>query len=385
MNEEFENFIALRVNDSFNLLGVWAMPKYVEMIHDYFDANTDLFDENLIMCGDFNSNTVFNNHHPKMKNHTELNKKLESRNLFSVYHNMTGDEQGLEKSMTFYQARHLNNPFHLDFVYAGENVVKEFKILDFYKWVVLSDHLPIAFEIDLNQEDMKFISKNGRKYMIYKTIKGERTHFGSFESLEEAIKERDFLVENNWGFPEGEEIGVPRKLGKYGRYIAAKDEYFTVHKYINGKYHDFGLLTSVDDAIRLRDVLIENDWDINKVPKELLITYNRNASDKRLYYIKHYGGKYIVSRMFDGDMRIFGTFDTKEEAIAERDYLIAVNWQVEDETPEEEKIDEYIYLIGDEYIVKNEINGEEKIFATFDEMAEAIRFRNLCVKTNWKP
>ena len=65
------------------------MPKYVEMIHDYFDANTDLFDENLIMCGDFNSNTVFNNHHPKNKNHTKLNKKLENRNLISVYHNIT--------------------------------------------------------------------------------------------------------------------------------------------------------------------------------------------------------------------------------------------------------------------------------------------------------
>ncbi len=148
LNEEFKNFIALRVNDSFNLLGVWAMPKYVEMIHDYFDANTELFDENLIMCGDFNSNVVFNNHHPKKKNHTELNKKLESRNLISVYHNLTGDEQGGEKSMTFYQARHLNNPYHLDFVYAGENVVKEFEILDHWKWISLSDHLPIVFEIN---------------------------------------------------------------------------------------------------------------------------------------------------------------------------------------------------------------------------------------------
>lgn len=148
LNEEFENFIALRVNDSFNLLGVWAMPKYVEMIHDYFDANMEFFNEDLIMCGDFNSNTVFNNHHPKKKNHTELNKKLESRNLISVYHSLTGDEQGREKSMTFYQARHLNNPYHLDFVYAGENAVKEFEILDHYKWITLSDHLPISFEIN---------------------------------------------------------------------------------------------------------------------------------------------------------------------------------------------------------------------------------------------
>lgn len=147
INGEFEHFIALRVNDSFNLLGVWAMPKYVEMIHDFFDANEDLFDENLVMCGDFNSSEVFNYHHPKAKNHTELNKKLEGKGLVSVYHDTTGDEQGNENEMTFYQARHLNNQFHLDFVYAAENVVKEFEILDHYRWVTVSDHLPLVFKI----------------------------------------------------------------------------------------------------------------------------------------------------------------------------------------------------------------------------------------------
>lgn len=146
-NGDFDHFLAFRVNDSFNLLGVWAMPKYVEMIHDFFDANEELFDENLIMCGDFNSSVVFNGHHPKAKNHTVLDEKLQSKNLLSVYHDLTGEEQGREKSMTFYQTRHLNYPFHLDFVYAGENVVKELVILDHYKWITLSDHLPLVFKI----------------------------------------------------------------------------------------------------------------------------------------------------------------------------------------------------------------------------------------------
>ena len=147
-NGEFEHFIPVRVNDTFNMLGVWAMPKYVEMIHDFFDANEELFDENLIMCGDFNSSVVFNYHHPKSKNHTVLNEKLESKNLFSVYHAMTEDEQGSEKEMTFFQSRHLNYSFHMDLVYAAKNVVKEFNILDHFKWITVSDHLPIAFVIE---------------------------------------------------------------------------------------------------------------------------------------------------------------------------------------------------------------------------------------------
>jgi endonuclease/exonuclease/phosphatase family metal-dependent hydrolase len=99
------------------------------------------------MCGDFNSSVVFNYHHPKAKNHTELNRKLEAKNLISAYHNLTGDEQGDENEMTFYQARHLNNAFHLDFVYAGKNTVRQFDILDHYKWIGLSDHLPLVFKI----------------------------------------------------------------------------------------------------------------------------------------------------------------------------------------------------------------------------------------------
>ena len=72
-NGNFEYFKALRVNDSFNLLAVWAQDKnkekglnpYIEMIHDFYDANTGLFDENLIMCGDFNSSVRFNYKHKR--------------------------------------------------------------------------------------------------------------------------------------------------------------------------------------------------------------------------------------------------------------------------------------------------------------------------------
>lgn len=43
--------------------------------------------------------------------------------------------------------RHLNNSFHIDFVYAEENMVKEFAIMDHYKWINVTDHLPLVFKI----------------------------------------------------------------------------------------------------------------------------------------------------------------------------------------------------------------------------------------------
>ena len=154
LNEEFKNFIALKVNDSFNLLAVWAMNPYIETIHDYFDGNQDLFDENLVMCGDFNSNVLFNNHHKvkdsqnSYKNHTNLNKKLNDKGLFSVYHHLNDEEQGQETSFTHFHTRHLNRSYYIDYVYAKKDLIEKFKILDGWKWISLSDHLPIAFEID---------------------------------------------------------------------------------------------------------------------------------------------------------------------------------------------------------------------------------------------
>lgn len=149
----FKNFIALRVNDSFNLLGVWAMPKYVEMIHDYFDANSDLFDDNLIICGDFNSNAIWNNQHKtkdsegNAKDQTNLNKKLNKKGLISAYHDLTSEKQGKETQYTFYLNWNLDKPYHIDYVYAAKDRVIGFKIGDANKWIELSDHVPITFEI----------------------------------------------------------------------------------------------------------------------------------------------------------------------------------------------------------------------------------------------
>lgn len=163
----FKHFLPLRVNDSFNLLGVWAMGEdkderlnpYVEMIHDYFNANESLFDKNLVMCGDLNSSVVFDGHHKAKddegnpKDHTHLNEKLNEKGLFSAYHDLYKEEQGKETKHTFYQARHLNDYYHLDHVYAKKGVVKKLKILDHRTWINLSDHLPVVFEIDESKFD----------------------------------------------------------------------------------------------------------------------------------------------------------------------------------------------------------------------------------------
>lgn len=178
----YEYLIAVRVNDSFNLLTVWTTEKsekkgsdsYVETIHDFLEENKDneeLFDGTLMMCGDFNSNALFNYKHKvkdksgHAKNHTNLNKKLKKKGLYSVYHKLSGECSGEETRFTFFQARHLNVPYYLDYFYVNEKIINKtdlitfwgksrdkssnyFEILDREEWTNLSDHLPIVLKFE---------------------------------------------------------------------------------------------------------------------------------------------------------------------------------------------------------------------------------------------
>ena len=84
--------------------------------------------------------------------------------LFSVYHELTGEESGNEKQMTFFQARHIDDPYHLDYVYTNKEIIdkttlisngnkvkdlpNEFEILPRDDWISISDHLPLVFKFD---------------------------------------------------------------------------------------------------------------------------------------------------------------------------------------------------------------------------------------------
>lgn len=42
----------------------------------------------------------------------------------------------------------------------------------------------------------------GKSFQLKKCVNGKSKHFGSFKTLEEAIKARDELIKNNWGMLE---------------------------------------------------------------------------------------------------------------------------------------------------------------------------------------
>lgn len=246
------------------------------------------------------------------------------------------------------------------------------------------------FMVELTQEidfdpaaNEKYIKYYDGRYYILKTIQSEKRNLGSFDTLDEAIAARDEMIENNWGFDESTNVVGWRKEGKYGRHITYHNDAYRVIKSINGQQRIFGAFDNVEDARNLRDILVINNWDSTKIDAKLFRNITAKSDLDRHFYIRKERDKYIVSRVIDGELKYFGSYDTKEEAIAAREHLLVTNWETDDEI-DEEKIDEYIYLINGEYIVKKEISGNEEIFGIFNDMSKAIEFRNLCVRNNWR-
>ena len=44
----------------------------------------------------------------------------------------------------------------------------------------------------------KYVYWNGKRFYIRKNINGEKKYFGTYNTLNEALDERDKLIENGW-------------------------------------------------------------------------------------------------------------------------------------------------------------------------------------------
>ena len=149
-------FIPVNVNDEFNLLAVWTNPnkksadasKYPVELLEYYELhkNSELFDRDIIICGDFNCDVRLKGAHAKKV--YLLIEKFNEKGLTDTYHYLNNEKQGEESEATFFMYRHLDKPFHLDHVFASPGFVKNLEIQDSKKWTQFSDHIPIVFEID---------------------------------------------------------------------------------------------------------------------------------------------------------------------------------------------------------------------------------------------
>lgn len=138
------------------VFAVWACNvgnyRYVEQVYQailYY--KNCLKHKKIIIAGDFNSNSIWDSKYKKYGSHSALVQYLDIFGIVSAYHTIKGEEYGKESVPTFYLYRHKECPFHLDYCFLSQELVKcvaDFSVGSPDLWLEYSDHLPLLLSLE---------------------------------------------------------------------------------------------------------------------------------------------------------------------------------------------------------------------------------------------
>ena len=147
----------------FRLIAAWNCPpkgtSYIAHLHNFLnahlDGSDDWFDrEHIVFAGDLNSQQGASFDTGKRK-HKDFADRLQAAGLVDMYaavrgiDNPTGDE-ALSRRATYHHQRKLDQPFHLDYIFAPESWLPRISSLTVGApsfWSRYSDHSPVTIAI----------------------------------------------------------------------------------------------------------------------------------------------------------------------------------------------------------------------------------------------
>lgn len=158
-NTDFRFVVPLQISNgqhTYTLLAIWAQKpdtndNYGIHIWNAINYYTELLLlDNLLLIGDFNSNTFWDKPH-RESNHSNVVAYLSKLGIVSTYHHFYNQKQGEEKDPTFYLYKQLGRPYHLDYCFVSQNLLlklKDVQVGNHQDWTKLSDHSPVTVSLD---------------------------------------------------------------------------------------------------------------------------------------------------------------------------------------------------------------------------------------------
>jgi len=137
----------------FVLFAVWTQresrsTRYVRAASTAIDMYASTFRENrVVLLGDFNSNAIWDKHHPADRNHSAMVGRLAAHGLVSAYHHHTGEIHGQEKQPTLYFRWNQSKPYHIDYCFLPRqwaDGIQRVEVGSFDAWRKFSDHRPLS-------------------------------------------------------------------------------------------------------------------------------------------------------------------------------------------------------------------------------------------------
>lgn len=139
------HFLPIRINNSFNLLAVWAAHPYIEEYYVYHTINKENIDANALIIGDFNSNQRWDYKHGK-RSHSAVVQMMAESNIVSAWHHFHHVEHGAENEPTFYLHHQKQRPYHIDYAFLAPQRIQSCSIIhdDVFS---CSDHRPLLLDL----------------------------------------------------------------------------------------------------------------------------------------------------------------------------------------------------------------------------------------------
>ena len=159
-----------------------------------------------------------------------------------------------------------------------------------------------------------YFHKETGHYQVGKKIEGKQYSFGTYSTIEEAIKVRDYFKENNWPIHERLKFSKTRFIQKTsaGNYMVVKQ-----NKY--GEKRSFGVFKSLKEAEHQVRLCVRFNWDKRLKPFDCMkyIRKRTSSTGKVTYRIIRWTSK--------GEI-FYVTFNNLEVAQFERDFLVLSGW-----------------------------------------------------------
>ena len=152
---ELKLFLPFILNNEYLVLGIWTKAdgakvfRYIGQLWKYLQIHrNELQRSKTILLGDFNSNQIWDKP-DRWWNHSNVVEELSAIGLNSVYHFQTREQQGQETVPTFFLQRNIEKSYHIDYVFASNDVISkcQIEIGKSVKWLSASDHMPVCLDI----------------------------------------------------------------------------------------------------------------------------------------------------------------------------------------------------------------------------------------------
>lgn len=106
---------------------------------------------------------------------------------------------------------------------------------------------------------------NGTRWYVAQVVNGETKYYGYYKTLREAIQRRDQLIQNGI---ITDRRGRPIKNFQ-NRYIYKHKDKYYLKKVVNKQSEHFGTFNTLEEAQRERDYLESIHWDYTNMDKDI--------------------------------------------------------------------------------------------------------------------